>query len=130
VLVLEPTLSKRYAELLELTLMTMIIKRAAERTVHGLHDDIGPGSRGESLKKAAAVMGILALTSLLAVELVAAAASRGWEGVRPYFTRRDMAAGPGVCYDAAGVHHAAVVYGAGGGFTRALVQEELHEVRR
>lgn len=60
VLVLEPNLGKRYAELLELIFMIVGIKRAAERTAKELQDGAGPFSLEEPLKQAAGVMCVLA----------------------------------------------------------------------
>jgi len=84
----QPLIGTRYAELLELPLMLMVIWRASKYTVRQL-------KRENSSSLQPLLVGCLALGWLMTVELGAAALFRGgWNGIRRYILDRDPVAGP------------------------------------
>ena len=80
-LVLAPRLGERWAELLELPLMLVVVLWAARRSVHDLHS-----------RARAVALGGLALALLLAAELVGAALLRD-QGPAEFLLDRDPLAG-------------------------------------
>lgn len=89
---LQPALGVRYAELLEMPLMVLVIWQAAQFTIWELE-----GGYGESLAFVTPVLiGALAFLWLVAVELAGTAVLRGgwWNGLSVYLAERDAVAGP------------------------------------
>lgn len=97
VLLLEPKVGARKAELLELLLMTRIIWKCAQFVGrrNALQNQTEQKKPCYSQRWELAATGLMALLWLLAAEMVAAAYSRGGGGgLRKYFQERDPVAGP------------------------------------
>lgn len=97
ILLLEPKVGARNAELLELLLMVRIIWQCAQFVGrrYASQNQTEQKSLGHSQRRELAAIGLMALLWLLAVEMGAAAYFRGgWGGVRKYFWERDPVAGP------------------------------------
>jgi hypothetical protein len=88
---LQPMLGVRYAELLEIPLMIVVIWQAAQFTLWELVEDTD-----NSLSYATPIfIGVFALFWLMVTELATTALIRGWWNVLTvYFIERDYIAGP------------------------------------
>jgi hypothetical protein len=96
ILLLEPRVGTRNAELLELLVMVRIIWQCAQFIAdkYAPHNQTQQKAFSNSQLRELAAMGLMALLWLLAVEVGGAAYFRGgWRGVRNYFWERDVVSG-------------------------------------
>ncbi|KIX03842.1 uncharacterized protein Z518_07395 [Rhinocladiella mackenziei CBS 650.93] len=89
---LQPALGTRYAELLEMPIMVVMMWQSAQLTLWQLEG----GHSGKHAFLTPVAIGALALLWLMIVELATTAILKGgwWNGVKVYFAGRDSVAGP------------------------------------
>jgi hypothetical protein len=88
----QPTLGVRYAELLEIPIMIVVIWHSAQLVTWQMEEE----PKGRAAFMTPILIGVLAFLWLVVVEITATAILKGgwWNGVHVYIASRDPVAGP------------------------------------